>query len=406
MGRRRLEIGEVGNINVTKTEKGYRARCWYRGQDGRKHQVDITRPTKTAATKAARALSEERAKLGNSDLNLNSPLSSLLAAWWATIEEREGSGDLSPGSVESYTRPYERVKAGLGHLLIRECTAPRLGEWVATEAAGKPSVHKGLRRVLSQAFSFGISQGVVRFNPGEAIPPLTVKAKKTTALTPEEVAKLRATLQQWEEDHVNRPNVDKDGNRTGGRRSVPYICDVVDVMLGTGCRIGEVLGLRWEDVNLDASPVTVTVNGSVKQRKKRNPGEQSLVWEPRPKTEAGLRTVYLPQFAADVLHRLSIERAPGAVYVFATAKGTPRSPSNVRTRLRKVCGTTFEGVTPHTFRRTVLTTIAEETDVLTASRVAGHSNTAITEAAYLRFGSTAPDTSEVLNSALGIATAK
>ncbi|WP_083093467.1 MULTISPECIES: tyrosine-type recombinase/integrase [Rothia] len=35
-------------------------------------------------------------------------------------------------------------------------------------------------------------------------------------------------------------------------------------MLGTGCRISEALGLRWQDIDLIAE--TVTINGAVKTR--------------------------------------------------------------------------------------------------------------------------------------------
>lgn len=395
MSRRRLEVGEVGATNAQRSPAGWRARCWYRGQDGLKYQVDIERRTKGAALKQARALAQERANLGNADLNVNSPLSDLLEAWWATVEQRAEAGKLSQSSLDAYRTPYKRVKAERGHLLIRECTAPRLGAWVSEAAEGKPSVHRSLRRVLSQTFAFGESQGIVTFNPGKAIPTLEVATKEKTALEPKEAIRLRKVVRDWEEEHAAKS---KPG--TGGRPLQPYLADVVDVLLGTGFRIGEVLGLRWEDVNFSADPVEVTVNGAVKQRKKQTPDSPSLVWEPRPKTNKSKRTVSVPTFAADVLHRLYIEKAPGAVFVFATSKGTPRSPANVRTRLRRVCGSSFEGLTPHTLRRTVLTIVAEQTDVLTASRLAGHASTKITEDKYLKFGAKAPDASWALE-ALG-----
>ena len=33
--------------------------------------------------------------------------------------------------------------------------------------------------------------------------------------------------------------------------------DIVDLLLATGCRIGEVLALRWTDIDLTATPPTV-----------------------------------------------------------------------------------------------------------------------------------------------------
>ena len=389
MGRRRLEIGEVGNINVTKAPNGYRARCWYRAQDGYKYQVDLVRQTKTAARKAVEAEAKQRANINNNDINIYSPLSKLLNLWWDNIEKREQAEELSPRSVDLYRRGYDKVHAELGHLQIRECTTPRLRAWVEKTANGQKSMHSYLRMVLRQTFEIGLQEGVVSSNPAssEAIKPLVVKKKDTTALSEDEVIRLRAQLQKWEEEHVNKPNLDKHGNKVGGKRAVPYICDVVDVMLGTGLRIGETLGLRWEDVDLNATPVTVTVKGALKPRKKTNtkdPNEKSLIWEPKPKTVRGFRTLDVPVWAAGVLHRLYIERNPESEWVFSTANATPRSPSNVRTRLRRVCGTTFEGVTPHTFRRTFLTDVAARYGLETASLAAGHSSVAITDQYYNR----------------------
>jgi len=37
--------------------------------------------------------------------------------------------------------------------------------------------------------------------------------------------------------------------------------DVVTMFAATGCRISEVLGLRWSDVNLEAKTVSITGQG-------------------------------------------------------------------------------------------------------------------------------------------------
>lgn len=60
------------------------------------------------------------------------------------------------------------------------------------------------------------------------------------------------------------------------------------VLLGTGCRIGEALGLRWEDLDFEAR--TISINHSLvyypvgKTRK-------SVLRISKPKTEAGIRTI-------------------------------------------------------------------------------------------------------------------
>ncbi|MBE8526551.1 hypothetical protein ILP97_55380 [Amycolatopsis sp. H6(2020)] len=75
------------------------------------------------------------------------------------------------------------------------------------------------------------------------------------------------------------------------------LAEVVVVALGTGARVGELLALRWADVDLGASPVTVTISGTVVRT------EAGLIRQGHAKTTAGFRTVSVPRFAADVLLR-------------------------------------------------------------------------------------------------------
>lgn len=388
-------------MSVSNGPAPYRARCWYRGQDGRKHQIDIERRTKSQARKDAFDLATERANIGNVDLNPNSPLRDLMAVWWETTMNRRDSGEIAEGTVIYYRKIYDRIEAGIGHHLIRDCRPLALQKWMKEEAGEKPSVYRGLRLVLNQIFARGVQLQVIEHNPAAAVDaPNRKKRDKPEALTSEEAVRLRKLVRDWEAEHVNSPNVNKDGKRTGGRRPLPYIADVVDVLLGTGLRISEVLGLRWEDIDLKADAPTLTVNGAVKARKK-SAEHGSLVWEPRPKSRAGHRTIPLPDLVVSVLMQRHLDAEPGAVWVFASENGTPRYPANVRTRLRRVCGTTFEGLTPHTLRRTMATIVEEEGGLRAASMILGHSSTAITEQYYVHRSSVAPDMSRVLDAALG-----
>ncbi len=47
-------------------------------------------------------------------------------------------------------------------------------------------------------------------------------------------------------------------------RPAPDMADIIDVLLATGCRLGEVLALRWTELDLEATPPTLTVNGTIK----------------------------------------------------------------------------------------------------------------------------------------------
>lgn len=82
-------------------------------------------------------------------------------------------------------------------------------------------------------------------------------------------------------------------------------------------------------------------------------------------------------------------------YVFATSKGTLVSPNNVRRNLRaalKLAGVTnaefrrdgLSPVTPHAFRRSLATGLAEAVDDEAARDYLGHASVSITKQSYIQ----------------------
>ena len=96
--------------------------------------------------------------------------------------------------------------------------------------------------------------------------------------------------------------------------------------LGTGLRQGELLGLRWQDIDLEAG--TLTVRHSL-QRFTRELAE--------PKTERSRRTLHLPPRVTAVLaaHKERQEIVPLPGLVFATAAGDPLHSVNVTRSLQR-----------------------------------------------------------------------
>ena len=106
---------------------------------------------------------------------------------------------------------------------------------------------------------------------------------------------------------------------------------LITVALAIGLRKGEALALRWDDVDLDASMLTVT--GTLKRRV----GVGLFV--DTPKTERGRRTIPLPQAVVASLrqHRArqsEMRLSAGPLwddrgFVFTTPLGTPLDPRNI-----------------------------------------------------------------------------
>ena len=150
-------------------------------------------------------------------------------------------------------------------------------------------------------------------------------------------------------------------------------------MLATGGRIGEILALRWEDLDLRAAGSTLTFSGTIVFIKGRG-----FVRQPWTKSDAGYRTLTLPSFAVGMLlgRQVSANDNPHDA-IFASRRGTWLSPSNVRRQWRQARrDTDLTWVVPHTFRKTVATLIDREADAKTAAAQLGHTSEEITNTYY------------------------
>jgi integrase len=171
------------------------------------------------------------------------------------------------------------------------------------------------------------------------------------------------------------------------------MADIIDLMLATGSRIGEILALRWSDLDLDSDLPILTVSGTIKTETGKG-----TYRKPTPKSDASRRTVVLPHFAAELLRMRREFATPNENdAVFATRNGTWHQVVNVERRWRQIRKDTgYEWVTPHTFRKTVATLISEATNSELASRQLGHSSSQVTRDHYIAKPPVSADLSELL----------
>jgi integrase len=179
---------------------------------------------------------------------------------------------------------------------------------------------------------------------------------------------------------------------------------MIFVDVNTGLRQGELLGLKWTDLDLDTDEPVATIQRSLQ----RQVGRGLVLKEPKTKTSR--RTIPLMSFVADFLKRLRVRQAAqklrtGPAYqdnglVFAQANGAPVEPTALRQVFRRIVGRTAARVEEmrsagieiapfpvdlrfHDLRHTWATrAIGSGMDIKLVSEILGHSTIYITLSTY------------------------
>ena len=296
----------------------------------------------------------------------------------ATISEflDRWDNDWAASNVEGKTiEPYRElialyVKPHLGAVRIQKLRPVHLNELYAKllregGKGGRPlaprtvgHVHRLMHRALGHAATWGIATQ----NVASVVNPPKVAETELTILSEEQIGAVLRHLQ--------------------GRTLRP----IVSFLLGTGCRRGEALALRWKDVDFDNG--RVRIERSVEQTKKGGLRFKS------PKTRNGRRNLSVsPWLLAELrAHRtrqqerrlsLGTGRAPADSLVFARWDGSTRAPHWLTQKFALAMDTLSIDCTLHALRHThVSQLIAAGMDILTISRRLGHASAAITLRVY------------------------
>jgi integrase len=225
-------------------------------------------------------------------------------------------------------------------------------------------MHSILRKALKQA----VLDGLIPRNVCDAVKPPKVERKEITPLDRQQAKTLLEAA-------------------SGDRLEALYVLAV-----HTGMREGELLGLRWEDVDLERGLLRLR-HALVREGGKAVLGDL--------KTPKSRRSVRLTAVATDALRghlerQLTEMERMGSLYqpgglVFATEHGTLINPSNLRNRsfkplLRRAFGESGSDICFHDLRHTCATLLLSQgTHPKLVQELLGHASIAMTLDTYPHF---------------------
>jgi integrase len=293
-------------------------------------------------------------------------VSDFLDRWerdWATANVGLKTLERYKQLLRLYVRPY------LGATRLQKLQAVHLNELYSTLLRsggqdGRPLSARSVQhvhRVTHRALGHAVTWGLVSQNAASRVTPPPVPDQEIKILTEEQIGAVLRHLQ--------------------GRTLRP----IVSVSLGTGARRGEVLALRWKDIDFHKG--TLRIERSLEETK------GSLRFK-APKTKHGRRTVAISRWLMAELksHRarqderrlaLGVGRSQDDSLVFPRWDGQPRSPSRFSQDFASAMDALKIDCTLHGLRHThVSQLIASGLDVLTISRRIGHASPAITLNVY------------------------
>lgn len=371
MVRPRTPIGTFGDISFIKATGGrFRARTRFRDHDGTVRRVSATGASRREAERNLKKCLADRSWYRSSgELTADSSFEKLVEVWLADLDLE---GKLAPSTRALYGRNMRHIVIpAFESYALREITVSKVDRFIKHLAATQSySAAKQARTVLSLAFGLAVRYDALERNPVRDTARLRKPPSQAMALTEAQIEAIRRAVRAW--------------RRAPGLVGPPpdgQLEQIIEVMLGTSARIGEVLAIRKCEVDATSSPATVRIAGTIV-----SPAGKPTHRQPHPKTQKSTRTIAVPSFTAAVLRerlvRIATEEAEHLM--FFTRNGTPLTTNNIRRRLRSVLEAAgIEGVTPHSFRRTVATVIDRAGGADLAAELLGHTSSKITKEHYI-----------------------
>lgn len=245
------------------------------------------------------------------------------------------------------------------NMLAEAWTDSKGKEHKALSSSTISKVHK----LLVSAYKKAVQLRMISQNPMDTVDPVKVRTKEMSVFTWKEIGRIFRAIKKYDSYKFNN--------------SQRYNYRLLFMMLlETGCRVGELLALRWEDINFQKREIHIH---STKARDSQEFND--------PKTAAGNR--HVPIIFDKLLVMLKEYRKKDDIikmtgYVFENKSGGAISYQRVFLTWQRVCEMTGIDKNIHTFRHTAATYLLERgVPVAEVSRILGHADATITYKMYV-----------------------
>lgn len=353
--RRRRARGE-GSVYRDEARGGWRAAV-VDEVTGKRHYIRAS-----TQAEALRRRDELRRRLGQAT---RADDAQTVAEWIEGWMQSKASR-VRPRTAESYRSHIEHhITPALGRFRLSQLTPARLQGFVdqLTALGMHPVTVARVVATLRSALNTAVRQGILDLSPARAI----------------ELPR----AEQYRGEYLDQAQAERFlGAARGHRWGALYT-----LLITTGLRLGEALGLQWSDIDFDSGQVRVT-----KQAQQQD-GAWRLV---PPKASSAVRVAYAPPVALAALrqHQGTQEQARALApdpwpaefngWVWLTKTGRPLQPSNVSHELRGILeGAGLPRIRVHDLRHSAATMLlALGVDIRTIQAILGHSSPTLTMRTY------------------------
>ena len=150
----------------------------------------------------------------------------------------------APGTIAQYEWAVAHVAKRLGPLAAEELAHHHLdnlyAELLKSRSARSVAI---VAKTVKAAYALAVDRGQVVRNPARLATPIATTATMRPYWSPEQVGHFLAFVER---------------RVANGRNQYRLPLALIELMADTGARRGELLGLSWASVNLDASTVSIT----------------------------------------------------------------------------------------------------------------------------------------------------